>query len=275
MSFTLLVHLQTQHTNTARLNVARDLADRFDAVVLGTAACDPRPPACFEGTYPVDTILTDRTFAQEQLDLAEAGFRHAFKGRENSIEWRSAFVHPNAHVERLCRCADLVITGRSSSELLPDPNSHLDLGGLVMRAGRPVMVVPENFPPRFQSSTIVVGWKDSREARRAIHDALPLALLSQKVLVTSVVEPREEADAAHAGVADVIAWFRRHGIQAEDRSQALTSTPASQLRALAFDEGADLIITGAYGHGRTREWMLGGVTHDLLAASAQCLLMSH
>ena len=84
------------------------------------------------------------------------------------------------------------------------------------------------------------------------------------------------SDDARAGVADVLTWFRRHGVTAEDRCEPRISDAASQLRILAEDEDADLIVAGAYGHSRTREWILGGVTHELLTRrTAQCLLMSH
>jgi nucleotide-binding universal stress UspA family protein len=271
---TLLLHIALQDANAGRLAVARELADRFDAVVIGTAACNPEPPPSFDGIYPVEVIQFDRAYAKERLEAAEAEFRQGFAGRENRIEWRGALAPAGAHVARLCRAADLVITGAVAPELLADPNWRLDPGDLVMRAGRPVLVVPEDYTRRLQAKTVVIGWKDNRESRRAVGDALPLARLAERVLVASVAEVDD--DSAHAGVADVLGWFRRHGVTAEERSEPLVSDPASQLRSLALEEDADLIVAGAYGHSRAREWILGGVTHDLLTRrTAQCLLMSH
>jgi nucleotide-binding universal stress UspA family protein len=110
--------------------------------------------------------------------------------------------------------------------------------------------------------TVVVAWKDTREARRAVADALPLARLAERVLIVSVAEDDEEA---HAGAADVVGWYHRHDIAAEERSLPLVSDPATQLKALALEEGANVIVAGAYGHSRTREWVFGGVTHDFMA----------
>ena len=106
---TLLLHMGIQQANDARLIVARELADRFDALMIGAAACNPQPPASFEGLYPVDVIQVDRTYAKEQLDAAEAEFRQGFAGRENRIEWRSAFEPPITYLTRLCRAADVAI----------------------------------------------------------------------------------------------------------------------------------------------------------------------
>jgi nucleotide-binding universal stress UspA family protein len=268
---TLLLHVAIQKDNAARLAVARDLAERFDAAVIGTAACEPQPQAYIDGIYPVEVIEADKTFADEQLAAAEAEFRQAMQGREGRIEWRSALAQPGRHVARLARAADLVITGAVPPDLLADPNWRLDPGDLAMQAGRPLLVVPEGCR-RLEARTIVIGWKDTRESRRAVLDALPLARRAERVLVASVAEDPD----APAGVADVIAWFRSHGVVAENRSQPLFSDPASQIRTLAWDKQADLIVAGAYGHTRMREWVLGGVTHELLnGRTSQCLLLSH
>jgi nucleotide-binding universal stress UspA family protein len=167
-----------------------------------------------------------------------------------------------------------VITGAVRAELLSDPNWRLDPGDLVMRAGRPVLITPEpGASPGF--GTMVLGWKDNRESRRAAADLLPLGRLVERVIVASIAEDGDQAG-AHAGADDVVAWFGRHGIRAEARLQPLVSHPAQQLRELARDEGADLIAVGAYGYSRTREWMLGGVTRDFLTGGAsQHVLLSH
>jgi hypothetical protein len=86
---TLLLHMAIGQSNEARLSAARYLAERFDALVIGAAACDPQPPASLEGIYPVGTIVADRSYAQERLDTAEDEFRQAFKARENRIEWHA------------------------------------------------------------------------------------------------------------------------------------------------------------------------------------------
>jgi nucleotide-binding universal stress UspA family protein len=271
---TLLLHMAIGQSNEARLSAARYLAERFDALVIGAAACDPQPPASLEGIYPVGTIVADRSYAQERLDTAEDEFRQAFKARENRIEWRSAFAAPAVHLSDQGRSADLVISGAVRPELLADPNWRLDPGELVMRAGRPMLLAPERRQD-FDLRTIVVGWKDTRESRRAVSDALPLARLAERVLVVSVAEDDQQLETS-AGTADVVGWFHRHDVAAEERCLPLVSDPASQLKTLALEEGASVIVAGAYGHSRTREWILGGVTHEFITReSTHHLLLSH
>jgi nucleotide-binding universal stress UspA family protein len=270
----LLVHLGLGPPNEVRLATARQLAERFDATVIGAAACDPQPPPSYDGLYPPDVLIADRGYAEERLAAAEAEFRAAFRSRETRIEWRSAFAAPAGFVAAESRSADLVITGSIKPDLLSDPNWRLDPGDLVMRAGRPLLVTPEEDHP-LVLDTLIVGWKDNRESRRAVADALPLARLAARILVVAVAEERGQ-DGRSAGTADVVAWLRRHGLTAEERTLPLVSGPASQLRTLALDEGAGVIVAGAYGHSRTREWILGGVTHDFLTRPTSAhLLLSH
>jgi nucleotide-binding universal stress UspA family protein len=270
---TLLLHMAIGLPNQACLASARYLAERFDARVIGAAACDPQPPASFEGIYPPDVVVADRGYAREKLDAAQAEFRRAFAGRENRIEWRGAFAPPAAWLAAQSRAADLVVTGAVKPELLADPNWRLDPGELVMRAGRPMLLVPEAGAD-LGLRTVVLAWKDTREARRAASDALPLARLAERVLVVSVAEDDESR--AQASAADIVGWYHRHDIAAEERPLPLVSDPASQLKALALEEGADVIVAGAYGHSRTREWVFGGVTRDFMAREcSHHLLLSH
>ena len=250
------------------------MAERFDAFVIGTAACDPQPPAFIAGSFTSDMLEDQKRYAKERLEAAETRFREGFAGWESRIEWRGADLAPRMHVAKLSRSADLVITGAVEPDLLADPNWRLDPGDLVMQAGRPVLLVPDTVQS-LEAKTIVIGWKDNRESRRAVRDALPLTRLAERVLVTSIAEEDEELE-ARAGAADVVAWFRRHGVAAEDRCEPRISDAASQLRILAEDEDANLIVAGAYGHSRTHEWVFGGVTHDFLTRpTTRCLLMSH
>jgi hypothetical protein len=191
---TLLLYMAIGQSNEARLSAARYLTERFDAFVIGAAACDPQPPASLEGIYPVGTIIADRGYAQERLEATENEFRQAFGARENRIEWRSAFAPPAIYLAYQSRSADVVVTGAVRPELLADPNWRLDPGELVMRAGRPMLLAPEGRQD-LDLRTIVVGWKDTREARRAVSDALPMARLADRILVASVAEGDDQTEA--------------------------------------------------------------------------------
>ena len=122
---------------------------------------------------------------------------------------------------------------------------------------------------------VVIGWRDSREARRAVRDALPFLHEATRVTVVEICESGEEA-AAQEHIDDVARYLSRHRIGGGPRVVIhQEGSGAAQLIRLAQNEGADLIVTGAYGHSRLGEWMFGGMTRDLLATSPFCCLMSH
>lgn len=144
-----------------------------------------------------------------------------------------------------------------------------------MALGRPVLIVPP-VPARPPHGTAaVVAWKDCREAQRAVSSALPLLKASA---LTHVIEicAAEGMDAARIRTTDVAAFLGQHGIVA--RAQVLQDDGggrSSQILKYADDHQAGLMVAGGYGHARLREWVLGGVTHGLLATAPVCLLLSH
>jgi nucleotide-binding universal stress UspA family protein len=122
---------------------------------------------------------------------------------------------------------------------------------------------------------VVIGWKDTREARRAVKDALPFLHQAKRVTVVEVCK-KDEMDIARHHVVDVVRYLAQHKIKAESRVEIQAQgSGADQIITLAEDEGADLMVTGAYGHSRLNEWIFGGMTRDLLTSSPICCLMSH
>ena len=150
----------------------------------------------------------------------------------------------------------------------------LDTGAAILGAGRPFLVVPAAVKS-LAADHIVVGWKDTREARRAVQDALPFLHEAKRVTVMEICE-KDEMDIARNHVDDVVLYLARHRIKAERRVEIQAhGSGADQIIGLAEDEGADLLVTGAYGHSRLNEWVFGGMTRDLLSSSPICCLMSH
>jgi nucleotide-binding universal stress UspA family protein len=153
-----------------------------------------------------------------------------------------------------------------------DATRQVDHQDLVMRAGRPVLIVP---PPaagtRFER--VLVGWKETAEARRAIVDALPFLTRAAHVTIAEIA-PKEELAEVRTRLADVVGWLGHHGIEARAIAVAAAGAHAQGLAAIADEQKADLIVVGAYGHSRSREWVLGGVTSDLLLRADRCSLLS-
>src|SRR5581483_12012187 len=119
----------------------------------------------------------------------------------------------------------------------------------------------------------LVAWKDTREARRAVNDALPLLRKVKDVVVVEIIEDEAQRDSAHGRLDDVVAWLGHHGVVAAPR--VFHFPESEKTRGKLWEYGADFIIAGAYGHARLREMIFGGFTLDLLKHSPQCAFLSH
>ena len=270
---TLMVQLAVGKSNAELLRVTGDLAARHDARIVGIAACQPMPFAYGDG-YPSGAAIMDfQNEIKADLRDAETEFRDALKASKAKLEWRSAYTTESLPYYLACeaRCADLIIASVGTAGTLDTPR-HTSLGVLVMRAGRPVLVVPHT-GANTQLDRIVVAWKDTREARRAAVEALPILAFASHV---TVVEVADESDmpAARGRVEDVASWLALHGIAAVSSAVTSHGDNFDKIDALLNKHAADLVVAGAYGHSRLREWAFGGVTHGLLKGG-HCALLAH
>jgi nucleotide-binding universal stress UspA family protein len=272
---TLMVHLKAGEPNAGVLRVSGQLAERFDATVIGIAARQPLQLLYDNGFGSTDVITQDLREVEKALEAAEAEFRAALHGRAKSLEWRSSItIAPLAeYLAHEARAADLLLSGPNSPHSPLYRPRYVDLGSLLMQSGRPLLIVPDVMD-RLKVRRMVVAWKDKREARRAVADALPLLNLAGQVTVVEIASKLDMA-AATARVADVAAWLGRHGIAAEPMAAPAAQDDAERLAAIADVYQADLIVAGAYGHSQVREAFLGGVTRDLLLRSERCAFLSH
>jgi len=272
---TLMVHLTPGQSNAPLLAAAGALAERFRAAVIGVAACQPVPVVYSEAYISADTLEDDRKELERELKEAEVEFRTALQARITNLEWRSGISYAplSSYLAHESRSADIVLTGVDHEGSLMSPSGHMNTGDFVMQAGRPVLVVPAT-ADELTLEHVVIGWKDTRETRRATLDALPLLKKAAHVTVAEIATADDQAG-AHTRVADVVAWLQRHGIAAESLISSSTGNDAAQLAAIASEHDADVIVAGAYGHSRLREWVLGGVTQNLLLRAERCALVSH
>jgi CRP-like cAMP-binding protein len=152
-----------------------------------------------DGAFAQGLLEQDRVELRQRLMDAEERFRAAAKGRAQAIEWRSALADPTSYVAQQARAADLIITGTNRDGWALDPARRLDPSALVMQAGRPVFFVPPEVE-WIKLDTVLIAWKDTREARRAVWDALPLLQRAREVTIVEVLEggkvPRRRAIAS-------------------------------------------------------------------------------
>jgi nucleotide-binding universal stress UspA family protein len=277
---TIMLHLDLNSENRAVLAIGGAIARRHGADVIGIAAAQPMPPVADAGYYggvavAAEMLQLDQTQAAQALAACEKQFRDAIGAGKGGIEWRAAFTPAPlpAWMARQARAADLIVTGPTRPFSLFETQTRVNIGSLAMAAGRPVLVVPPN-AEALSLRHVLVAWKDTREARRALTDALPLLLEAEKVVVLAVSEG-EALAAAQAGVEDVARWLSRHGVRAVPEALAADTDEDIVLAEEIAGRAPDLVVAGAYGHSRLNEWAFGGITRDLLLRSGTCVLLSH
>ena len=151
-----------------------------------------------------------------------------------------------------------------------DPYRSTDSGALVLQTGRPVLTVP----PEIQSlaaKRVVIAWKDTREARRAVQDALPFLQGANEIIVMEVIETGSEQDSV-SRLKDVAGYLSRHGIAAvAEWVRPVEDSPSGGLIRVVEEQSIDLIVSGAYGHTRLGEWMFGGMNSRFADAKPRLL----
>jgi nucleotide-binding universal stress UspA family protein len=271
----LMVAVSSAEESGARLRLAFELAREHEARLIGVAAAAPVPPLAGPAgaTVYAELLEAEEREIAARLRGAEQTFRQLAAGAGCPTGWIARVEIPSRALARESRAADLVILGRGSrgareSHYVPDPVD------LLMRAGRPVLVVPPG-TDHLDPSSVVVAWKDTRETRRAVTDSLPLLQRARRVHLIEIGLGKDEAE-ARAALASVAEYLAGHGITAttELRDAHEDRAPDELLRACEQAE-AQLLVAGGYGHTRLQEWILGGVTRVLVTEFPKCCLLSH
>jgi len=269
---TLMVHVDVDAELGGRVAIAADLADRFRAQLIGVAGWAPMSVFLAEEARN-DRVPQDFHFQDMKTLLGRKGeqFHAAVRKLNGRAEWRSGLDFPTELLAREARAADLIIIGNKREN--QDPFRALDPGSFLLKAGRPVLVVPKGVAS-FSPKHVAVAWKDVREARRAVLDALPLLQQAETVMIVEVVD--SGSDQTSHSIKDVGTYLARHGIKTiAERLRPADVTAANSLLRLIQDENINLMVTGAYGHSRLGEWAFGGVTRDLFLESPICCLFAH
>jgi nucleotide-binding universal stress UspA family protein len=270
---TVMVHVDVDGTSDARIRLAAGLADRFMSTLIGISACI-LPPYPAEGAYFVtrELIEEERRDMAVSLKRAEDAFRTQAGPDRAGIEWRSAIEVPDDYMATNARSGDLLVIARDKGA--GGVCRTIDPGTTVLTSGRPVLLVPPGVDA-VKADHIVIGWKDGREARRVLLDALPFLHQAKAVSIIEICDSGLEAS-AQRHVDDVAHYLARHRITVASATAAhVAGDAATELMRRARTLDADLIVTGAYGHTRLGEWIFGGVTRSLLAASPVCCLMAN
>lgn len=262
----------------AAFNFARALAEARGAH-LSCAAFTVLPPIIVgygEGvTGEVYAAILQET--RDTMSKAWKAFEEKLLRDEPAVEMRHIEALPN-RVEALsamnARHADLVVVRAPDAK---DEQPHADLlEGVLLGGGRPVLVVPADWKKETVGTRAVVAWDASREASRALHDALMLMPEGAKVCVTTIDAKPGDTGHGEGPAWDIGAHLARHGLNVEVRNEDSIGRPVAEaLLDVATSFDADLIVMGGYRHARLQQAFLPGVTRTLLRKMKVPLLLSH
>jgi nucleotide-binding universal stress UspA family protein len=261
--------------DVAALTAAAEIAAKFGA----------QPTALILAMHLASTYMDQEAPLSAVLqDLAGGASAHAVQLRRGLIAWLARaplkFEIRDLPIERAvdddkivahARLADLIVLGRATAH---NRARQAVIEDILFKSGRPVLLVPDR--PLLQRSwnKIVIGWNAKAEAVHAVAGAIPFLKRAKRVVVATVdVKP---INCAAAPGEDLAAYLRCHSVQAEVHNvDGLGRTEARVLLDEAIAVDADMLVLGAYGHSRAREFLFGGVTRELLATSSIPLLMAH
>ena len=267
---TLLMHVSNESACRERLAVVVDYARRNDAHLIGVG-CALSPAVADPWLGYVDGTVLQLLMDDQKAELAKckAHFHELAAPLASHGHWCEQADFASRSLADHAAAADLVICGPEHGPAA----ATADASDVVFECGLPVLMVPHGVRElRFR--TILVAWRDTVEARRAVSAALPLLEKAESVVVLAV-EPKEDARTEWSLNA-VRQRLERHGVKCTTltRRGSGDGQPSVILEA-AREQFADLIVLGAYGHSRAREWVLGGVTKGLLNDSDIPLFLAH
>jgi len=276
---TILVHLDHTDRCSARVAVAVDIARAHGSHLIALL-----PTGLYEGVIPADAIPTGATdFIAESADYLHRRAEEISVRFRAQVDGAGALSHEIRLVDGTAvdaivkhgRSSDLIVLGQEDASTKSDTPTPGLVPQVLLRAGRPVLLVP--FAGSFEApaKNALVAWDGSRASAVAMRAALPLLATASRVTLVSCRSHGEPKDPAQLLVGEMVRWLQRHGIRATAEQDVTEIDVADALLSRASDLGADLLVMGGYGHSRLRELVLGGVTRQILAQMTLQVLMAH
>ena len=273
-----IVQVDDNDQSDRRIKLAARLARLHDAELQGVYVTPTR-----EMTPFTSAMLPDSVVAQRLRDTGEAQARAEQRFRAGAaaehlatVAW-SAPAGPALDAAVVhARRADIVVAGQPLPEDEHAGFASDLLYGMLMQAGRPLLVVPHSGDFPVVGQNVLIAWKETRESARAVGDALPLLKRADKVVVMPVSSPGDSYSGDSQAGAGIGAWLARHGIAAKVRAEVADDIDVGNLLlSRASDLATDLLVMGAYSRARLAERVAGGVTRIILQSMTVPVLMSH
>jgi nucleotide-binding universal stress UspA family protein len=272
----IVVNLSVTKSGGTASDYAVSIASALDAHIAGIAfVYDPIVPISGTGYIPAEVIETQQAdneaTAKSAIDrFAEATRRAGLSAEPLTLS--ASLAGAGDQFGRIARRFDLAVVGQAE----PETSTIEDIIAetTLFESGRPMIVVPYIQKAPLKLDNVMVCWDGSRQAARAIGDAMPLLTRAQRVEIVIITNERGKQDEIEG--ADIGQHLARHGLKVEVHRIAGGSIDvADALLSHAADSGTDFMVMGGYGHSRLREFVLGGVTRSILRSMTVPALMSH
>lgn len=264
----IAVHLTGSNEDSTRIDHAAGLARMLDAHLTGLQVHEM--PEVLTITDPSGSGFLQELIADSVNRAAgiTAKLRPQLAATGLNYDLRRLDLFPGPLASALAgevRFSDLFVGTRPYG----DPNKQQRVEEAVLfESGRPCLFVPPGHRAPTRYSSVLVAWKNTREAAVALAAALPILQGADKVTVAIVEEDGPSEQRGEVGGKDIGRYLSRHGVSAEIRLVDGWNNVSAAILNEVNRSAADLLVLGAYGHSRMREWALGGATRDILSQAA-------
>ncbi|NKC11035.1 MAG: universal stress protein [Gammaproteobacteria bacterium] len=267
----ILVYLDESKGHDSRMALAIEWAREHGAHLRGMYRSAELEPQWFvESTISIAAMRR----IEDKYRAAQARARHAFESAAEAAgvdaDWHMGAeggLAPafNPHY------SDLIIAGQREPG-----QAGSNMESVLLSSGRPVVFMPYIGAPARLPRRVLIAWNETKEATRAVHEAMPLLWEASQVDVLTIAAARDEVDAARDATAALTHHLSRHGVNAAAHHQLSGEMEvAGVLLSNAADLQSEIIVMGAYGHSRLREWVLGGATRGILEHMTVPVFMVH
>jgi nucleotide-binding universal stress UspA family protein len=272
----IVVNLSMAEAGAPATGYAVSVASALDAHLTGIAfVYDPIVPISGTGYIPAEVIETQQADNESAAKTAIDGFAEATRRAGLAAEpltISASLAGAGEQFARIARRFDLAIVGQAGPETSSVENIIAET--TLFESGRPIILVPYIQKAPLKLDNVMVCWDGSRQAARAIADAMPLMTKAGSIEIVVITNERGKQHEIEG--ADIGAHLARHGLKVDvHRISGGNIDIADALLSHAADSGADFMVMGGYGHSRLREFVLGGVTHSILRSMTVPTLMSH
>lgn len=272
---TILACLTSEEHADDILSAAIPLARRHMAHLIGLHTLEAL--VVYPGVAMHFPEIAYESLAQSQKrtsDAIENIFHDRVHAEDFVTEWRSLNARSTTAADRMvetARASDLVIMAKADATT-DRVDQHHAQEHVIRQSGRPVLQVPNGYRGDVIGNSVVIGWSPTREATRAVHDAIPLLSDGAEIAIVTV---SKEDDLEADGATELARALDRHGFKTEVVPRSASKADvAEMLQREALERGADLIVTGAFGHSRIYDFVIGAVTLELMSSAEVPVLFS-